>query len=454
MPSPESLNRPDVLVIGAGLSGLAAAVLLHEAGRSVVVLEAGSAVGGRVRTDEVDGFLLDRGFQVYLDAYPEARRLLDLDALELRPFDSGAFLWRNGKRRLLADAFRHPETLLPSLFAPVGSPLDKLRVLKLRRDLERKSCEAIWSAPERTTADYLRGRGFSDGMIDLFFRGFYGGIFLEEDLATSSRMFEFTFKMFSIGSATLPRKGMGAIPKQLAGRLPEGTIRLRTRVGRINGTQALTTVGKFEASHFVLAVDAEAAASILAPGGGSWQPSETASAPLRWNATTCFYFDATGTERALASRPLIHLRGDRTGLIHHACFPSSVQPSYAPEGGALLCATLLGDHGRGEVGDAVDLQVREELTHWFGPAARDWPLLARYAIPRALPSRFAGHLSEGCRFEDAESNGSRRIAEAPALAAPPRIWRCGDDLTSPSIEGALIAGNRAADRILADREKS
>jgi len=138
---------------------------------------------------------------------------------------------------------------------------------------------------------------------------------------------------------------------------------------------------------------------------------------------------------------------------HHACFPSSVQPSYAPEGGALLCATLLGDHDRGEADDAVDLQVREELTHWFGPAARDWPLLARYAIPRALPSRFAGHLSEGCRFEGAESDGSHRIAEAPALAAPPRIWRCGDDLTSPSIEGALIAGIRAADRILAFREK-
>ncbi len=83
------MSRPDVLIVGAGLSGLSCALWLHEGGLSVLVLEASDGIGGGVRTDEVEGFLLDRGFQVFLMAYPEAQRVLDYGALDFKPFYPG-----------------------------------------------------------------------------------------------------------------------------------------------------------------------------------------------------------------------------------------------------------------------------------------------------------------------------------------------------------------------------
>lgn len=185
-----------------------------------------------MRTDEVDGFLLDRGFQVFLSAYPEARRILDLEALDLRPFRAGALVMRGGRRRRLMDVFRCPRYLLETAMQPIGTVWDKLLVAKLRHWVRRSSVDDIAARDDRATEDYLRDYGFSEGMIDGFFRPFYGGIFLERELRTSSRMFEFTFKMFAEGSATLPAGGMSAIPRQLAARLPRGSIRLNTRVQR------------------------------------------------------------------------------------------------------------------------------------------------------------------------------------------------------------------------------
>jgi phytoene dehydrogenase-like protein len=407
--TPESV---ETLVIGAGLSGLAAAVRLHEAGREVLVLEASEAVGGRVRTDRVDGFLLDRGFQVYLDAYPESGALLDLAALDLRPFEPGALVWRNGKLRRLMDVFRRPASLFESALAPIGTPLDKLRVARLRARLLRKPLEEIWSEQPRATIDLLRAEGFSEDMIDHFFRGFYGGIFLEDLLVTSSRMFEFTFAMFSRGSATLPAAGMQAIPEQLAARLPSSVLRLQTPVRALREGRVETETGEIQAKTILLATDGTAAAGLV-PGR---------SAP-RWNRTTCLYFAAP--EAPYPDR-LIALRGDRDGLIHHLCVPSNVSASYSPDRRALVSVSVIGG-----ACDEADLegQVRRELLDWFGPVAETWETLATYSIPRALPADPPGH--------------------RPGPASAGAIQVCGDHTRSASIEGAIGSGRLAAEAILA-----
>jgi len=225
----EEAMKP-VVIIGAGLSGLSCAVTLHEAGVPVRLLEASDGVGGRVRTDEVEGYLLDRGFQVYLDAYPEAGKLLDLEALNLCSFEPGALVFDGKTLHPVMDVFRRPKSLIRSALAPVGSIFDKLKVAVLRQKLLDSTLEDIAARPDATTESYLQEFGFSERMIDVFFRGFYGGIFLERDLKTSSRMFEFTFRMFSQGYATVPAKGMGEIPAQLLRRLPDGAVTFNSKV--------------------------------------------------------------------------------------------------------------------------------------------------------------------------------------------------------------------------------
>lgn len=305
------------IIVGGGLAGLACALRLREGGMEPRVVEAADAVGGRVRTDRVDGFQLDRGFQVYLSAYPQAGRLLDLEALDLRPFRAGALVFRAGKSHRVMDVFRHPQYLLGSALAPVGTLADKLRVAKLRFQRAKPTGE------DRTTERFLRDFGFSHRMIDGFFRAFYGGIFLERDLHTSSRMFEFTFRMFSEGSATLPAAGMQAIPEQLAARLPPGSIRLHTAAHSVEPRAVLLENGeKLEADAVVVATDARTAWRLL-PG---LTPSEPA-----WRSVTGLYFSAPVSPIGEA---IIALNGG-PGLVNNVCVPSDLAPNYAPEGKSL-----------------------------------------------------------------------------------------------------------------------
>ncbi len=401
------MPQVETLIIGGGLAGLAAAVHLQQKGRPFALLEASDQLGGRVRTDRVDGFLLDRGFQVYIDSYPTARKLFDHGRLGLRSFDPGALVWKRGKVHRLMDVFRRPGHLFETALAPVGTMVDKLRVGRLRARLLRKSVDDIWTTPESTAYDLLRDEGFSAAMIDEFFGGFYGGIFLEDSLVTSSRMFEFTFSMFSRGLATLPADGMQALPTQLAAHLPADSIHLETAATAIEGNQVHSTRGDWQADHIILAVDASAAHRIF--------PSHYH--PI-WRSTTCLYYSAP---RAPYADRLIMLRGDLGGLIHHLAVLSNVQPSYAPAGRALVSVTLIEGHIPDE-----DLagQVSEELRDWFGPVTRDWELLRCEQIRQALPVDAPGHQVD--------------------LPRKGPVTICGDHTLSASIEGAVLSGIRAA----------
>ncbi len=381
-----------------------------------LILEGGDAVGGRVRTDLVGGFLLDRGFQVFLDAYPEAGALLDKQSLDLRPFKPGALVFAQGRLRRVMDVFREPRHLLTSALAPIGSMADKLRVALLKWRLSRTSIEEIAAHEDVTTEAYLQKNGFSSRMVDGFFRSFYGGIFLERELRTSSRMFEFTFKMFSQGSATLPARGMGEIPRQLALRLPEGTIRLREKVTEVKAGQVVLDSGEHLTGHaIVVATDASTAAKLL-PNLGGTEPA--------WRSVTCLYFAAS---RSPMREAIIALNGSGSGLVNNVCVPSDVAPGYAPMGQSLISISVL---GMPETAN-LEAQVIAEMESWFGNQVREWRHLRTEQIKRALPEQppDVGMTGPGFREQDG-------------------IYVCGDHQWSASIEGAIISGSRTADAIL------
>jgi phytoene dehydrogenase-like protein len=231
-----------IIIVGAGLAGLCCARVLHQAGIPFLIVEASDGVGGRVRTDSVEGFLLDRGFQVLQTAYPEAQAVLDYRDLDLQPFYPGALVYYDGQLHRVGDPLRQPQHFLSTLFSPIGTLADKLRVARLRRRVSQGSIEDLFRRPETSTLAVLKAQGFSDRMITSFFRPFFSTVFFDRELASSSRMFEFVFRMLAAGDTALPAGGMGAIPAQLAGSLPAGTVRTgvgfqggNTRPGRCSG---------------------------------------------------------------------------------------------------------------------------------------------------------------------------------------------------------------------------
>jgi phytoene dehydrogenase-like protein len=311
------------------------------------------------------------------------------------------------------DVFREPWSLLGSALAPIGSMADKARVALLRFKLRRTSVAAIEKNSAVSTEDYLRHAGFSERMIDVFFRSFYGGIFLGRDLLTSSRMFEFTFKMFSEGHATLPALGMGEIPRQLAGKLNSHTVRLNTRVAQVSENAVVLESGeKIVGGAVVLATDAFAAARLM---------PRLDAARKEWRSVTCMYFAA---DRSPLNEAIIALNGTGEGLVNNVCVPSDISAEYAPSGKALVSVSVLGTP------DAADLeaQILSELGTWFGAQTREWRHLRTEKITRALPLHPAG-----AHPVDVIERGG--------------VVACGDYFSNASIEGAIISGQQAADAI-------
>lgn len=416
--------KPDVIVIGAGLAGLCCARRLQQHGLTPLVLEGSDGIGGRVRTDLVDGFLLDRGFQVLLTAYPTARATLDYAALELRPFHPGALVrWDEGFHRV-ADPWRHPFEALQTVFGPVGSLADKMRVARLRRRVLRDSLSEIFQRPERTTIAALRESGFSDLMIDRFFRPFLGGVLLDPNLHTSSHMFEFVFRMFASGDVVLPARGMGAIPQQLAAGLPAESVRTDAAVATLvaaDGVQ-LRSGECLSADAVVVATDGSEASRLL---GGQWQRG--------WNATTCVYFAA---DMPPVDEPILVLNGEGSGPASNLCVPSNVAPSYAPAGAALISVNIPG--GVREQESALVDGVRDQLAGWFGAGVHRWRHLRTYRIAHAQPGQAPPVLAQ---------------LERP-VRVKDKLYACGDHLDTSSIEGAMRSGQRAADAVALDLERN
>lgn len=408
----------EVLIIGAGLSGLSCAHRLHQHGISFQILEASDDIGGRIRTDVIDGFRLDRGFQVFLTSYPTAAKILNHDQLRLRPFLAGALVHHDGCFHELADPWRRPVAAIRSLTSSVGTWADKLRIAKLRANVLHGTIEQQFSVPETTSLQELEQRGFSQQMINGFFKPFLGGVFLEPELKTSNRFFRFVFRMFSEGAACLPEQGMQAIPLQVAAQLPETSIRLRTPVANLRPSSVVLSNGEeIRAKAIVVAVDGPSAARLL-----------NTSIAARGNDVTCLYFAA---DEAPLRAPILLLNGDGWGPINNLCFPTNVAPTYGPKNKCLICVTVLGTRT-----DRNELlaEVQFQLTHWFGSQVKDWQHLRTYSIAYALPAQLPGTL-------DYSQLNFRR---------GPGIYACGDYQIHSSIEGAIVAGQGAADCVLHD----
>src|SRR5215218_468082 len=221
-----------IIIVGAGLAGLTCAKVLRERGAEVAVFEASDDVGGRVRTDEREGFLLDRGFQVYFTSYPVSKRHLDHEALDFRVFDPGAIIHRGSGHSILSDPLRDPKALVPSLISDAATLGDKIRTLDLvaRTPATEVSAGTQDGGVDTSILEYLREAGLSERYIDSFFRPFYGGITLNRGLTTSARILRFTLRMLATGRTVVPALGMGEIPRQLASHLPEGAVHLNSPV--------------------------------------------------------------------------------------------------------------------------------------------------------------------------------------------------------------------------------
>ncbi|WP_375481352.1 FAD-dependent oxidoreductase [uncultured Jatrophihabitans sp.] len=402
----------DVVVVGAGLAGLICARDLHRAGLDVVVLEDGDEVGGRIRTDRVDGLLLDRGFQLLNPGYPRAPADLDLVALDLHPFEAGAVVARGDTRRVLADPRRSPRDSWATATTTLGTLGQRLRLAAWVAEIGFGPAQRIKHRPDLPFIDELRRRGIDGELVDSVLRPFLSGTLADGELATSRRLAELIMRSFVKGTPGVPASGMQAIPEQVAAALPDGAVRCGQAVTSVRDGAVTTSDGTVTARAVVVAAGPVASAGLLGQDFG------------RTRALTTYYHLA---QMSPAERTMLHLDGDRRGPVVNSAVMTDAAPTYAP-GRALIASSVLGADGTAE----TERAVRRQLTHVYGVGTDAWEHVHTYVIRDALPDTPPGTPLQ------------RPVRVAPGL------FVSGDFRDTASIQGALVSGHRAAAAVRRD----
>ncbi|MDV8150038.1 NAD(P)/FAD-dependent oxidoreductase [Arthrobacter sp. B10-11] len=423
----------EVLVVGAGLAGLQCARELQAAGRDVQVWEAADDIGGRIRTEQVDGFLVDRGFQVLNPAYPAVRRWVDVGALDLQRFGAGLGVRRDEGLAVLAHPLREPRLIAGTVGSGIATPHDAAALLRWAAPAVVRS----WGRDDdgrrpgrRPGRDVTLRHALDDaglaGELRRVVEQFFAGVLLEDDGSTSNDFALLLLRTFALGVPGLPRLGMQALPRQLAASLA-APVRTGTRVesvAREAGSMLVrASAGELRAEQVVVATD-PASAETLAfgnHGGGA-----TGSGVSAMKGVLTHWFAASEPPSRL-NLLCVDARKRPGGPLVNTAVVSNAAPAYAPAGRHLVQASALLGPGRPVPGDD---EVRRHAAEIFGADASGWELVARHEVPDALP------------------------AQPPPLRPPgpaeisPGVFVCGDHRSTASIQGALESGHRAAQAVL------
>lgn len=413
------MKEKKIVIIGAGVAGLIAAIELEKKGYAPTLIEATDRVGGRIKTDRENEYLYDHGFQVILTAYPEVSRYLDIEKLDLRAFRPGARIYDSNKSFLITDPIRNILSVFSTAFSPVGTWRDKWKIWQLTRHLKQTSISEIFDQPSTPTIQYLKAFGFSQQMIHTFFQPFFGGIFLDQKLETSSRMFAFIFKMFSEGHAAIPAKGMQQIPDQLLSRLDKTTLIYNTSVKSIQNNTVSTAAGEYPFDYAIVATNPDMLIQ------------ENKSIVKRHRSTINLYYSIPKRK----SEAYIGLLPTRGQLINNFCVLSDVAPTYAPADRSLVSVSIIGHS------DTLDHEIThrlsKELQEIMKLEERDITFLRSYRIPHALP-----------------------IVETPSMklsrdqiVAGNKTYLAGDYLSGGSLNGAMASGRQCVEILLSDIAK-
>ena len=403
-----ALSSPEFLVVGAGLAGLTAAKVLSQSGREVLLLEKSDGVGGRVKTDQYKDFLLDRGFQVLLTAYPELPKHLNLSLLGLHSFESGATIFSDGHFSKVGDPFRNVSSIMSTAFTKTIGIQDKIKLLKLRNSLIGRKKIYLQQKDDKRILETFEELGFTSKAINSFFKPLVGGIQLDPTLSGSTRLCFLVLKMLFIGDAAVPSRGMGAISEQLSKQINESSIRLTSTVDKVEGKKVILESGEsFLPSNLIIATEGPATAKLLGQ-----------ESPLS-RSVSCIYFSAP---QAPSSSKAILLNGEKNGPALNVAIMSNISPSYSKNGKALI-AVAIPDTIKPDSMENVLIQMRK----WFGDSVDSWEHIKTYSIEHGQPD-----LRPGDPFRKSIKNSEG-------------VYICGDHRDTPSIQGALVSGRRAAE---------
>ena len=410
----------DVAIIGAGVAGLACARVLQENSIRFIVLEKTDSLGGRIKTDHLDGYQLDHGFQVLQTGYPDIDRYLDLDSLDLASFPSGVAVRYDDQFHIIADPRRHLKNLYSTIASPVGSIGDRFKLLKLVGSLVRRPMTDIFEGPEEPALQFLQQWGFSARFIQSFFTPFFAGACLDPSMKGSSRVLKYVTRLFSTGDAALPAGGMAAIPQQIAASLPVDSLLCGQEVSKVeDGAVTLADGSVVRAKQIVVATSQPACARFLKIG-----------APVSSVGEVCVYFSSDW--RPPLPEPFLVLNGEATGPVNNIAFPSLVAPAYAPPGKTLIAAVVLGNQFLHR--DDLEDLVREQCAGWFGAEADQWEHIKTQRIHHALPDQSPPTSNP---YE-----GSEQFS--------PGITICGEQTSLPGLQWAIMSGAMAG-RSVAER---